>query len=213
MGKVCSSRPTVGWSSWSDCSVTCGKGKQTRTKVCLLGLVCLPSSLVGTQTQDCNSSPCPTSSYLNTAYATSTYSLSTSYSPSFTQYPTSMYSSTSYVLSTSNVSPTQSSTSSITTSQPTSAIGNTFFTLSHRGCRYSNVKISRTVNVRNKLHCISICARESECVAFNLDGIKPSDSSEINEHLKCEILEKDYGRDVSLSRVSENCKNYERVTI
>lgn len=196
---------TVSWSSWGDCSVTCGQGKQTRSKICLLGpTLCLPSSLVGTETQDCNSSPCPTNSSLITAFATYT---PTSYSISSTQNPTSsMYSPTS------TSSPTQSQTSSITTSQPTVVIGNIFFILSHRGCRYSSMRISRTVKVRNEFHCTSICARDSKCVGFNLDGIDPSDSSQINEYLKCEILEKGYGSDISLSQVSEDCKNYERVT-
>jgi hypothetical protein len=110
---------------------------------------------------------------------------------------------------------TYSPTSSITAvpSDPTAVLHNTYFILSGRGCRYSRLRIAKTVKVFNKLGCTSICARDSECVAFNINVIEPSDSNQSNLGFECEIIAKDHGSNIDLPSVSGNCKNYERVTV
>ena len=44
------------WSHWSECSSTCGGGKQTRTRTCVGGDGCVGNS---SEANSCNEDPCP----------------------------------------------------------------------------------------------------------------------------------------------------------
>lgn len=57
------------WTSWGSCTMTCGGGKQTRSRSCSSpapqygGLSCTGST---TSTQDCNTQHCPSRGFLHT---------------------------------------------------------------------------------------------------------------------------------------------------
>ena len=46
------------WSGWTTCSVTCGSGKQTRTRTCHQNCNHVPNGDL-TQTQNCEERGCP----------------------------------------------------------------------------------------------------------------------------------------------------------